>query len=345
MTRLSFALLALALLLAGCGEKSDSATAGSGQTEPLTVMLDWYPNADHAGLYAALQSGEYRRAGLDVKFVTPSDTAVPIKLLEAGRTDLAISYEPDLLLARDEGADVVSVGALVQKPLTSLMSLGDKAVRDPKQLAGGTIGTAGIPYQAAYVDTILKKAGVDPGSVKQVNVGFKLTQAMLSKKVDATIGGFWNVEGVQLQRAGRKPAIERVEELGVPTYNELVVAVRRKDLNEAGASRVRRFLQATARGYKLVEQDPAKGVSALLAADSGLDRGLTAATVHATLPVFFPEDDERPWGWQDPAQWSAYEMWMRDNGLLKRPAAGERAPLTNEFLPGEGVDQGRSGLE
>ena len=337
-------LIALALLCAGCGAKSDGTSAGSGKTEPLTVMLDWFPNADHAGLYAAQASGEYKRAGLDVKFLTPSDAATPLKLLQAGRVDLAVSYQPDVLLARDKGADVVSVGALVQKPLTSLMSLGNHAITSPKQLAGKTVGTAGIPYQSAYLRTILEKAGVDPGAVKEVNVGFNLTSAMVSKKVDATIGAFWNVEGVELQRAGRKPQILRMEDLGVPTYNELVVAARQRDLDEATASKVRRFLQATARGYALVKADPAKGVDALLGADKGLNRGLTTAQVKATIPVFFPAHDQ-PFGWQEPAQWAAYEQWMRANGLIKPPARGERAPLTNEFLPGQGLDQGTSGLE
>jgi putative hydroxymethylpyrimidine transport system substrate-binding protein len=344
MTRLLLALLALALLVAGCGAKSDATSAGSGETEPLTVMLDWFPNADHAGLYAAQASGEYKRAGLDVKFVTPSDAATPLKLLQAGRVDLAISYEPDVLLARDKGADVVAVGALVQKPLTSLMSLGDHAITNPKQLGGKTVGTAGIPYQSAYLRTILARAGVDPGSVKEVNVGFNLTSAMVSKKVDATIGAFWNVEGIALQRTGRKPHILRMENLGVPTYNELVVAARRRDLDEATASKVRRFLQATARGYALVKADPAKGVDALIQADKGLNRGLTTAQVKATVPVFFPAHDQ-PFGWQEPAQWAVYEKWMRANGLLKPPVQGERAPLTNEFLPGQGLDQGTSGLE
>jgi putative hydroxymethylpyrimidine transport system substrate-binding protein len=344
MTRLLLPLLALALLVAGCGAKSDATSAGSGETEPLTVMLDWFPNADHAGLYAAQASGEYKRAGLDVKFVTPSDAATPLKLLQAGRVDLAISYQPDVLLARDKGADVVAVGALVQKPLTSLMSLGNHAITNPKQLDGKTVGTAGIPYQSAYLHTILAKAGVDPGSVKEVNVGFNLTSAMVSKKVDATIGAFWNVEGVELQRAGRKPHILRMESLGVPTYNELVVAARRRDLDEATASKVRRFLQATARGYALVKADPAKGVDALMQADKGLNRGLVTAQVKATVPVFFPPHNQ-PFGWQEPAQWAVYEKWMRANGLLKPPVQGERAPLTNEFLPGQGLDQGTSGLD
>jgi putative hydroxymethylpyrimidine transport system substrate-binding protein len=337
-------LIALTVLVAGCGEKSEATSAGSGKTEHLTVMLDWFPNADHAGLYAAQASGEYKRAGLDVKFVTPSDAATPLKLLQAGRVDLAISYEPDVLLARDQGADVVAVGAVAQKPLTSLMSLGAHGITDPKQLRGKTVGTAGIPYQTAYLETILRKAGVAPSTVKEVNVGFNLTRAMIAKKVDATIGAFWNVEGVELQKAGRKPHILRMENLGVPAYDELVVTARQQDLDQTGGSRVRRFLQATARGYALVKADPAKGVDALLQADHGLDRELTTATVKATVPVFFPAGDD-PFGWQDPRQWAAYEQWMRANNLLKQPVQGERAPLTNEFLPGEGLDQGTSGLE
>ena len=267
MRRLGALLASLALILvAGCGEKDESAPGG-GKTEKFNIILDYFPNADHAGIYAAQAAGDYARAGLDVEIKPPPDPSAPLKLLQSGRADVVISYEPELLLARDKGANLVSVGALVQKPLTTLMSLKD--IASPQDLAGKRVGTAGIPYQSAYLQTILRNAGVDPTTVKETNVGFNLVPAMLSDKVDATLGAFWNYEGVDLKRRGRHPKILRMEKLGVPTYDELIVVARRKDLDEGFSSKLRRFLRATARGHERLRADPERGVDALLEGRSG----------------------------------------------------------------------------
>ena len=340
MRRLAL-LAALVLLAAGCGEKDESGPGGAKRkTEKFNLVLDYFPNADHAGIYAAQAAGDYDRAGLDVEIKPPPDPSAPLKLLQSGRADLVISYEPELLLARDKGAELVSVGALVQKPLTTLMSLKD--IERPQDLAGKRVGTAGLPYQSAYLQTILRNAGVDPETVKETNVGFNLVPAMLSDKVDATLGAFWNYEGEDLERRGRHPRTLRMERLGVPTYNELVLVARRKDLDEDGASKLRRFLRATARGHERLRADPEIGVSALLKVDPGLERGLQTAVVSATLPVFFPEDRDKPFGWQEPREWDAYGRWMYQSKLLKRQPDAASA-LTNEFLPGQGLDPGASG--
>jgi putative hydroxymethylpyrimidine transport system substrate-binding protein len=327
------AAFAVLLALAGCGEKQDTVTAG-GATRSLTLMLDYLPNPDHVGLYEALADGDFTRAGLNVKVQTPSDPAAPLKLVEAGKADLAISYEPELLIARDKGAQLVSVGAIAQVPLTSLMSL-KRGVDGPRDLRGGRVGTAGIPYQSAYLQTILQRAGVPVDSVKETNVGFNLVPAMLSKRVDATLGAFWNVEGVQLQRAGRRPHIIRMEQVGVPTYDELILVARKNTLAERGDD-VRAFVQALARGYEAARADPAAATAALVSAAPDLDPRFALASVKASLLAFFPEDSSKPFGWQDPKAWSAYGRWMFEHDLLGvAPNAGSTA-LTNEFLAGQG---------
>jgi putative hydroxymethylpyrimidine transport system substrate-binding protein len=339
----TLAALLAATGLAACGEKTEPTAGGGGrQLEPFTVMLDYLPNADHAGIYLAQADGEFERAGLKVKIMVPPDPSAPLKYLRAGRVDLAVSYEPEILLARDKGQRLLSVGALVQKPLTTLMAIKGSKVGSVDDLAGKTVGTAGIPYQDAYLKTILKKAGLQSSEVKTVDVGYNLVPAMIAKKVDATLGAFWNVEGVDLQQQGRKPVVMRMDELGVPRYNELILVARAKDLNPAGASRMRRFLQATAAGHRLVKDDPSFGVNALRAADSSLDPKLLDAQIRATLPAFFPAGAKQPWGWQEPVEWATYERWMRANRLLTRPPS-DAPPLTNEFLPGESVGGSESG--
>ena len=336
MTRLLLAAVltvSLAAAAAGCGSKRDE--TGTPAVAPLTVALDFLPNADHVGLYAAIADGEFRRVGLDVRPQTPPDPAAPLDLLAAGKVDLAISYEPEVLLARDRGQRLVSVGAIVQRPLTSIIALPQARILKPADLSGTTVGTAGIPYQAGFLKAIVDAAGRDAQSVREVNVGFDLVPAMLTKRVRATLGGFWNYEGVQLKLQRRRPTIIPVDRAGVPTYDELVVVARQDDLSK-GAPRVRRFLRALTRGYEAARTNPVKATGQLVQANPTLSRRLQLASVKATLPAFFPASSSKPFGWQEPALWDRFGAWMLRNGLLKRdPNAG--AALTNEFLPGQGI--------
>jgi putative hydroxymethylpyrimidine transport system substrate-binding protein len=326
--------LAATLAVAACGEKKDQLTPTASDAQSLNLMLDWFPNADHVGLYQALASGAFAKAGLNVHVRIPADPATPLELLAAGKVDVAVSYEPELMLARDKGEPLVAIGAIVQRPLTSIVSLGSKHITSPAQLRGKRVGDAGIPYQHAYLQTILQRAGVPPASVKEVNVGDNLVPAMLSGRVDATLGAYWNYEAIQLQQAGKRPNVIHVENAGVPDYDELVL-VTREDEIASKTNELRRFVQALGRGYELVRADPQAGVSALVQANPSLSPKLQLASVKATLPWFFPASPHEPWGWQNQTQWTAYGEWMLHHHLITNPATVVAAS-TNQLLAGQG---------
>jgi putative hydroxymethylpyrimidine transport system substrate-binding protein len=327
MKRLALAAVLL-LLLAGCGERKEP--LGPGGTRHLELMLDWVPNADHAGIYAADRRGFFKANDVDVKIRVPGDPSTPLKQVAAGRVDLAISYEPEVLRARDQGIDVVAVGAIIPTPLTSVLSLPPGRVTKATDLKGKTVGTAGIDYQDAFLDAMAKKAGFDPSEIKHKNVGFDLNPALLTHKVDATLGGFVNVEQVQLEQAGKNPTGFTVDKGGIPPYDELVLVTSGSTLKQKG-DEIRSFIGALARGTRIAERDPKTAAQYLIDAEPRLKREskLVEAGVAKTP---FAQPAGKPFGYQDPAQWKAFAQFMRDSGILKGQPDSAKA-FTNDLLP------------
>lgn len=322
-----------ALAVGACGSKSEDVTP---QTEPLSLSLDWYPNPDHVGIYTAMEAGFFEDAGLDVKIDTPTDPALPIKLVAAGKVDLAVSYEPEVLLAREQGLDVVAVGSIVNQPLTSMMWLKKSKIKRVADLKGKTVSTAGIPYQDAYLKTILARAGLNEGQVTKVGVGQGLMPSIVSGKAAATLGPYWNIEGVDLKLSGKNPVVNPVDKLGVPTYDELVVVAQGQRIKE-DPDAIRLFMSALARGTGQAVAAPNAATDTMLKANPSLDPKVTAAQVKVTLPLLDSKTEEEPFGYMNPADWQEFINWMVDSDVL---SGSQRAvdALDNEMLPGGPVD-------
>jgi len=324
------ALLALALGLAACGEKSED---GDAESQPLSLTLDFYPNPDHAGIYMADKLGYFDEAGLDVSIEAPADPSLPIKLVAAGRSDLAISYEPEVVLAHDQGLDVVAIAAIVNRPLTSMIWLRKSGIKGVPDLAGKTIATAGIPYQDEFLRTILARASLTPSDVKAVNVGFGLLPALVGGSAQAMLGGFSNIEGVDLRERGKAPVVTPVDQLGVPTYDELVLVANREQL-EADPEKFRLFIAALERGTDAAVAEPNAATKAIVEANHDLEPKLTAAEVEATLPLLGARIPGQPFGYLDPEAWATFAGWMRDNGLVGGLPSVE-ALIDNSYLSDE----------
>jgi putative hydroxymethylpyrimidine transport system substrate-binding protein len=310
--RIAPLLVALALALTACGGSgSTTATTGSARLAPVRVVLDFVPNAVHAGLYAAQAEGLYRQRGLAVKLVAPAGTAQPLSAVSAGRADLGLADLIDVTLANRQGAGLRVVAAVVQRPLISLMARADGPVRRPRDLVGRTVGLTGVPSDRAIARTIVAGDGGDPNRVHFVVIGFSAVPSLVGRKVDAAIG-FWPADGVELER--RVPArIFRLERFGGPAFPELVIFARARTLQrEPGL--VRRFLRATAAGYALARRDPSKALADLEQGAHGIDPEVARASLKAYRPIL--ADARGRFGTVDRAAVAAFLRYARRTGII-----------------------------
>ncbi|MGZ4430389.1 MAG: ABC transporter substrate-binding protein [Gaiellales bacterium] len=311
MRHRSTLLALLALAAAACGGSAASSTPSTA----VSLQLDWYPNPDHVGLFSALDRGFFSRAGLNVSTEQPSDVTDPIKLVAAGRADLGISYEPELFFAQQQHIPVVAVAALVPTALNSIIARGDEGIRRISDLRGKTIGADGSRSTAAYLDTVLRNAGLDPArDVTVVNVGFDLVPALLTHRVDAVVGAFQNVEGIQFAQEGLRPVVFPVDRHGVPTYDELVLVASASRMHSDPAYRrmVGLFVTALAEGTRWAKGHPQQATAIMQQRAYRDYKGIIAASVPATLRLL---DTSR----LDPIAWARFGRWMYRSGLLASP--------------------------
>ena len=317
-------LIVVALAAAGCG--SSSATGSGPDAQPTTVRLalDWYPNPDHVGIYTAISHGDFARAGLKVSPIPPANVSDPLKLIAAGRADIAISYEPELFFAQQSGVPVEAVASVVPTALNSIIARGGQGITTPADLKGHSIGVDGSASTSAYLDAVLHHSGVSPSDVTIVNVGFNLVPALLSHRVDAVTGVYRNIEGAQLAAAGADPVVMPIDRYGVPEYDELVVAVNRSKMqSDAGYRRmVGAFVSALRAGTVYAQKHPAVALAVMRKVAASDYQKVLERSVPETLRLLRV-------GPLDEQAWARFGAWMYAQKLLPhRPDASQIVATT-----------------
>lgn len=310
------AVLAVCLLAAACGG-STGAQAQSNGRPSLSIELDWYPNPDHVGLFTAIDRGYFARAGLTVTPLTPGSDTDAATLVAAGRVDLAISYEPELFYAQQQHVPVVGVAAMVPTALNSIIVRGGLGVTHPAQLRGMTIGEDGTSSTAAFVATVMARAGVPASGYHAVDVGFNLLPALLAHRVDAVAGVFQNVEGIELAARGIHPVVFPVDRYGVPGYDELVVMASASRLASDAVYRraVARFVTALTGATAWARGHPDAAIAVMRRNASSGYRTDLPQMVRATLRLLDTSS-------LDPAAWNRFGLWMYAHHLVKERPDG-----------------------
>jgi putative hydroxymethylpyrimidine transport system substrate-binding protein len=291
--------------------------AGAGSISSLALELDWVPNPDHVALYYAQNKGIFSRNHLKVTFRTPSNAADPIKLVGLNKVDLAISYESEMFYGQQEKLPVTAVATIVPVPLNSLIVTPKDHVSSLSQMAGKKVGITGIPSDGAIYSSMVKAAGLTPAKVPTVTVGFNLVPSLLSGKVDSIIGGYRNVEAIQIaQEMNQKPTVFPASELGVPSYAELVLVANRNRLaSDAGyAAAVRNFVKALVEGTSAARKDPS-GATSIMEQVSQYKVAFLQRSVPYTLTLLTPPAGMKTGCINEPA-WQSFGNWMKRNHLI-----------------------------
>lgn len=326
-----------AVVLAACGDEdqrgsTSAVTATAPGTPPTmtkaTLVLDFVPNAVHAGIYRAVAAGYYKDNNLDLEIVEPTSTADTLKLIDAGKADFGIADGIDIAGQIDQGADAQGILALVQRPLGGLIALKSSNITDPGQLEGRKVGVTGVPSDTAVLETIMQDAGGDPSKADVVTIGFNGVLNLESGKVDA-FTGYWPADGVQVEVDGKPATIFALDEYGGPSYPGLVVFSSTKRI-KADAPLMQAFVDATVRGYTDTIEDPARSLDNLLAENPALQRDTTEAQLDAYGPLF--QGEAAAFGGFSTQDVEALSAFLVGNELIGKPVTPARF-ATSEFLP------------
>jgi putative hydroxymethylpyrimidine transport system substrate-binding protein len=318
-----------AALLLGCGGGSTDGETVRHQADlqSVTLTFDGRVGPANVAIRMAQERGFFEEVGLNLSSGSPIYPRRPVTYVSAGTDQLGVTQLPEVVIAREKGIPIVAVGALVPQPTAAMIWLKKSGIRGLSDLKGKTIAIPDVAFQEGFLRSALARAGLDLEDVEIKRVGYELVSALLDGRADASFGGSWNIEGAALEARGARPVIKRVQSLGVPAYDELVV-IARTDLVAKDPKMIRDFMSALARGVDATIKEPASAAKLIEESNESSPEARpkeTKAGIEATLPLLSKT------GYMDPAQASALATWMHEEGMTEKERPSSDL-LTNEYL-------------
>jgi ABC-type nitrate/sulfonate/bicarbonate transport system substrate-binding protein len=322
-----------AVALAVFTQTTFPATGARTRNATVRIALDWTPNVNYLGVYVAIDKGFFAKENIDPRIIpyanTPAET-----LIKAGKTDLGISYPPDVIINRSQGLAYKAVAGLVSENTTALAVLASSPYTRPAQLNGKLYGGFGIQSDRPLVTAILEADGVASPVFKQVVLTTGVTDALKAKRVaySAVFGGIDDVtaalEGVKLRIFPYRKYLGAAGDYPNAVYvaSDATIAAKGEALGRA--------LTALAQGYEWAARHPAAAEQILLDENKAAlanARKVVVATGNATAKAFV--DSSGTWGRLSSSDFTGLAKILERGGVIKTVPPASTL-YTNALLPG-----------
>ena len=329
-------LIAISLLIAASLTLVACYTAGTSEPEvereSVTVELDWYPNANHSGIFVAQDQGFFDEENLDVDVRPPADPALVAQIVASNERDFGIFYQTDTLLARNEGLPIVALKAIVQRPLNSLMALESSGITRPSDLKGKKVGYPGIEWNVKMLGTMLEADGLTLDDVEVVDIGWALWETLAAGTIDAVIGAYWSHESILLEQKGYPVTVIYPEEYGVPQYYEMMLVTSERMLEERPEA-VERFVRGFTKGFEYGLDNPQGAIDILLKLNPEQEEveDIERPSIDLLTSQAWRADETGEFGTMTAERWKNVAEFMKAQGEIDA-GLDETLAWTDEYL-------------
>lgn len=321
-------ILTMAMSMVACGGNNQSDANNEKELRDVTVVLDYVPNTNHTGIYAAKDLGYYEEAGLNVNIIEPTD-GVTATLIAAGKGDFGISYQEDVTyaLTAPDPLPIKAIATIIQHNTSGFGTYVDKNITSPKDFEGKTYSGWGSPAEEAVIKAVMKKSDADFSKLNMVTSD-SLSYNMLKEDIDI-IWMFWAWDGIGAKREGVDVNYMELRELDPRLDYYTPVIIANDSTLENDPEMVKAFLAATTKGYEYAIENSDAAAEVLHKYADSYDLEMLKES-QAYLAGKYSEDSDK-WGLMKDSIWDNYTDFMMENGLIdkKIPAAD---CYTNEFL-------------
>ena len=314
---LYFTMIMLLLFSFGCGKKAQ---------DKISITLDWTPNTNHAGLYAALELGYFKEAGLDVVIQQPGQN-ITDQIVAAGKSEFGVSYQENVIRARSEGIPLVSIAAVIQHNTSGFASLKSANIKSVKDFEGKRYGSWDSPSEMAILKNVMQSAGADFDKVSVVSGIYDFF---------STIGRDADFEWIYYGWDGVSAALMDMEldYIALKDLNPIFdyytpVIISSEKYLAANPGTTRKFMAAVKRGYDFCIAEPEKAADIFIKNVPELDYEKVKLSMAYLAKEY--QADAYYWGYQKPEVWEQFTGWMAFEGLIKQSIDTQKA-FTNSYL-------------